>query len=308
MDFQKYQHIERWGRDEVAGIEISACHVFPKIDGTNGSVWLGYDGLVKCGSRNREILLENDKIIDDNHGFAKYILHSEETEGIRRLIERNPNLRLFGEWLIPHTLKTYVFEAWKKFYVFDVCIPDGDRFSYMPYEQYQPLLDNYKIPYIPCIAIVTNPTLPALITIMENNIFLIQNGEGYGEGIIVKNYKYRNRYGNQTWAKIVANEFKAKHNREMGPPTIESKQAIETKISEELTREVAWKVLVNITHGEIDLFSSKDIPQLLGTVWHTFINEEMWHVLKKYKNPTIDFKLLQRYVIARTKKLTPEVF
>ena len=39
MDFVKYQHVERLGVDEVDGIELGVCHVFPKIDGTNSSVW-----------------------------------------------------------------------------------------------------------------------------------------------------------------------------------------------------------------------------------------------------------------------------
>ena len=43
-DFIKYQHIERWGMDEVEGIEIGTCHVFPKLDGTNASVYLDNDG------------------------------------------------------------------------------------------------------------------------------------------------------------------------------------------------------------------------------------------------------------------------
>jgi hypothetical protein len=34
-DFVKYQHIERYGVDEVNGIDIGTCYIFPKIDGTN---------------------------------------------------------------------------------------------------------------------------------------------------------------------------------------------------------------------------------------------------------------------------------
>ena len=38
MKFRRYQHIERFGNDEVAGIEDGTCYVFPKIDGTN-AIW-----------------------------------------------------------------------------------------------------------------------------------------------------------------------------------------------------------------------------------------------------------------------------
>ena len=36
-------------------------------------------------------------------------------------LKANPTHRLFGEWLIPHRLRTYRDDAWKRFYVFDVC-------------------------------------------------------------------------------------------------------------------------------------------------------------------------------------------
>ncbi len=51
-EFRKYMHVERYGNDEVQGIEIGTCYIFPKLDGTNGSVWL-QDDQVCCGSRNR---------------------------------------------------------------------------------------------------------------------------------------------------------------------------------------------------------------------------------------------------------------
>ena len=51
--FVKYQHVERFGNLEVQNIELGQCYIFPKIDGTNASVWLE-DGDVKAGSRTRE--------------------------------------------------------------------------------------------------------------------------------------------------------------------------------------------------------------------------------------------------------------
>ena len=75
MEFQKYQHIERFGTDEVDGIELGECYVFPKIDGTNSSVWLE-DGQIKAGSRNRELTLEND-----NAGFYNSVINDERIKG-----------------------------------------------------------------------------------------------------------------------------------------------------------------------------------------------------------------------------------
>lgn len=54
--FKKYMHLERFGNDEVLGIELGECYVFPKLDGTNASLWVGEDGSVQAGSRNRRNL------------------------------------------------------------------------------------------------------------------------------------------------------------------------------------------------------------------------------------------------------------
>lgn len=57
--FRKYQHIERLNNSLNKSYLIGDCYVFPKIDGTNSSVWLE-NGKLKAGSRNRELSLDND--------------------------------------------------------------------------------------------------------------------------------------------------------------------------------------------------------------------------------------------------------
>jgi ATP-dependent RNA circularization protein (DNA/RNA ligase family) len=104
----------------------------------------------------------------------------------------NPSLRLYGEWLIPHTLKTYRGDAWRKFWVFDVFNDATD--SYLTYDTYQPLLDSYLVDYIPPLAKVKNGNLEHFIHVLERNNFFIQDGKGIGEGIVLKNYQYYNKY------------------------------------------------------------------------------------------------------------------
>ena len=41
MEFQKYMHVERLGKEEVEGITSGKCYVFPKLDGT-ASLYQGY--------------------------------------------------------------------------------------------------------------------------------------------------------------------------------------------------------------------------------------------------------------------------
>lgn len=194
MPFIKYQHIERFGTDEVENIGLGTCFVFPKIDGTNGSVWLDKNGQVCAGSRNRVLSLEAD-----NAGFLDAIIKDPRIIGY---LLRHPTHRLYGEWLVPHSLKTYRDDAWRKFYVFDVCNEE----TYIPYNEYVPLLDEFGIDYIPLLAEVHNGSREQFYSLLDKNQFLIKDGMGAGEGIVIKNYSYKNKYGRATWAKIVRSD------------------------------------------------------------------------------------------------------
>lgn len=300
MKFQKYQHVERYGTSEVDGIHIGECYVFPKIDGTNASVWLGDDGLVRAGSRNRELTPEND-----NAGFCAAIL---EDKNIARFLRDYPQYRLYGEWLVPHTLRSYRDDAWRKFYVFDVCDVMSDEFArYIPYDHYAPLLSEYGIEYIPPIKIIVNGSEANFIDCLDSNQYLIKDGCGLGEGVVIKNYSFINRYGRQTWAKIVRSEFKERHVKTMGAPEVEY-NPVEKQIAEKyITKALVQKEQSKIAQ-EQNGWSSRFIPRLLGQVYYCLITEETWNFLKDFKQPTVNFKQLNRFTIQQIKNICPEIF
>lgn len=303
--FKEYQHIERFSADETEGIELGTTHVFPKIDGTNASIWYGDDSSwnefkINCGSRSRIISIQND-----NQGFAKYVFAN-----IHKFVayfEKNPHHRLFAEFLVPHTLKTYRDSAWNKPYVFDVTVGNEESFEYLPYERYVPLLEEVGIDYIQLLATGKNIKYEQLIDLLEKNTFLIEDGRGVGEGIVIKNYDYRNKYGRQTWAKIVRTEFREEHVRAMGGSVIGGGIIEEELASKFCTDEFVKKEYAKIV-ADKGGWSSKYIPELLGRVYHEFVAENIWAMIKHKKNLVINFNVLQRMVIARIKQALPEVF
>lgn len=296
--FKKYQHLERFGTSEVEGIELGDCFIFYKIDGTNGSIWLE-NNEVKTGSRNRELSLDND-----NQGFYNEIIKDEK---IKSYLEKHPNHRLFGEWLVPHSLKTYRDDAWRKFYIFDVVLDKEETFEYLSFDIYEPLLKEFNLNYIPPICKVKNPTYETLINQLEKSgLFLVKDGQGKGEGIVIKNYDFYNKYGRQTWAKIVTNEFKEKHVETMGYTELKSALSIEEKILDKyVTESFIEKEFSKIA---IDGWSSKLIPKLLNTIFHELIKEEIWNILKEFKNPKIDFSRLYIMTISKVKLVKKEIF
>lgn len=300
MQFRKYQHVERFGTSEVEGVELGVCYVFPKIDGTNSQVYLDDSGELRAGSRNRELTLEND-----NAGFYNTIIKDER---VLNYLQKHPTHRLFGEWLVPHSLKTYRDDAWRKFYIFDVCIDDNEAgLEYIPYDIYQPLLEEFNLDYLAPLRAVKNGDYESFIRCLDQNIFLIQDGKGRGEGIVIKNYDFYNKYGRQTWAKIVTSEFKEKHHKAMGAPVSENKMIEEDIVEEYITTAFVEKEYAKIVNDN-DGWTSRLIPQLLSRVFYELINEEMWNTIKKFKKPTINFKTLNSLTINKIKQVKPEIF
>lgn len=293
--FSKYMHLERFGNDEVEGIDTGIVYAFPKLDGTNGQLWWDHSLGLKAGSRNRDLSTDND-----NAGFYNATL-----QDLRyfEFFHSFPNLRLYGEWLVPHTMKTYADDAWRKFYVFDVEV-DG---TLMRYDDYKPLLDGFKLDYLPPLAILKNPSYEQIQGVLERNVFLIKDGQGVGEGIVLKNYDWSNRFGRQVWAKVITNSFKEQHHKEMGAPIINGDLVEEKIVNEFVTEHLVDKVVAKITL-ENEGWSSKYIGQLLGVVWYDLIREEMWDILKKFNGPKIDFRLLQRLTIAKIKETRKDLF
>lgn len=297
--FKEYMHIERLGSDEVAGILHGECYVFPKIDGTNASVWRDDEGLC-AGSRTRKLTVD-----EDNAGFYSWVLDNA-AEFVPFLTDY-PQLRIYGEWLVPHTLKTYRKEAWRQFYIFDVY--DHHLECYLDYVEYSHILAGEGLPFpvIAPIEIVTNPTEEHLVGLLDRNTYLIEDGNGPGEGIVIKRYDYVNEWGRTTFAKMVRNEFKERNLEVFGTPTVKMTGDLEPQLAQEyVTRGRVSKALAKMR--DIGPVSRNRIPELFGRIWNDIITEETWGILKAYKNPTIDFNAFYRAVVEETKHNCPELF
>lgn len=293
-------HIEKFGSDEVQGIELGETVIFPKLDGTNASLWsINVNGemFIRGGSRHRELSISKDN--------AEFYNSCKDDPRYAAFFASFPHLRLYGEWLVPHTLKTYRDDAWNKFWIFDVY--NDSSGEYVDYEAYQPYLDEFFIDYVPPLARIKNGSYENFIHVLNSNNFFIKDGFGVGEGVVIKNYDFYNKFGRQVWAKIITSEFKEKHHREMGAPETE-KELVEEKVANKfVTLALCEKVKAKI---ELDNegWNSKLIPRLLETIYHDLIKEEMWDILKEEKNVTINFGTLRHFVTKRIKENLPEVF
>jgi RNA ligase-like protein len=314
--FRRYDHLERLGHQEVEGLLDGKTYVFPKLDGTNASIW--HDGReVRCGSRNRELTVESD-----NHGFAAWA-NSAHAEGLREFLRQNTDLVLYGEWLVPHTLKTYRDEAWRRFWVFDVF--DRQTGRYVAFDAYFEHL-HHRCDLLQPLCKIDHPSQAQLQAQVEANTYLVRDGAGVGEGVVVKRYDWVNRHGRQPWAKLVRNEFREANAREFRVPDLTSAFEVEAAIAEQfvtptLVGKTRTKVVADVANeAGIDLmdpnaqqrveaeFRHRVIPQLLGRVFHDLVVEESWAFLKAHDFPSVDFGRLRKMTITTTKKLAQDLF
>lgn len=293
--FKKYIHLERYSTDAVEDITLGTCYVFPKIDGTNASIW-NEDGQMQCGSRNRQLSAESD-----NAGFYAWATQQEK---LKQLILEFPNWIFYGEWLVPHSLKTYRDDCWRNFYIFDVVNEEG---KFLHYDVYSEILKAREIPYIPCYLSGKNLEYETLVKCTQENTYLLNPNSGCGEGIVIKRYDYVNRYGNTIWAKLITTIFKEVHISTMGGVVKDTTLVEEEIVKRFLTKHLVDKVVAKIREVKGE-FSARDIPQLLGQVYYELVTEELWNAIKEFKSPLIDFRTLNTFCIAHTKKHLPELF
>ena len=299
MNYKAYQHIEKIGKSEVDGILDGTCYITYKIDGTNACVWLGDDGELHYGSRNREITVDKD-----NAGFARYVSTSGELhDELKSLLEEHKGWVIYGEWLVPVSIKTYREDAKKKFYAFDVF--DGERLEYVNFDEWTKIIDDkyQAIGYIPLLAKLENPTIDDLKALLDRTgEYLVTQGKG--EGIVIKNYGNRNIYGRETWGKMLTEDFAAdKHDgRKANHEAKAGDNAVEYKVANLLTTEHIGKEWSKLLENKGTGWDDRYTFELMNRVFSEFIGDNMEIILKKFHNPTINFMALRRMCDAKVRE------
>lgn len=289
-----YQHIEKLDSDEVDGILNGTVYLFTKLDGTNAGVSFEDGKIVVC-SRKRDISIK-----DDNAGTCAYIMSNQKFSDF---FNEYPDLILYGEFLVKHTIRTYIDDAWRKFYVFDVYDKVEDK--YLTYEEYLPMLAKYGILYIPLIARLENPTEEEVMSYLSKTSFLQPSDDIPGEGLVIHAPGFVNKYGRTTWAKVVRAEYKARKKHRI---TISPTEDIEAQIINDFCTDAFVEKEIAKLYGKLGTFENSHIGRYIATIYHEFIVENAWDIVKKYKNPKIDFKIINSLCTDRIKSMMIKFF
>lgn len=292
--YKSFIHVLRLSRPECDGYLDGKIYVSVKMDGTNASIWYDSDdNAIHYGSRKREI-----NMFDDNAGFAAYCESSVDSgiEYLKQICRDNPNIIIYGEWLagiagrkFTGAIKNYLDGGFYVFAMYDCC---NDR--YLTHDEWIPMIESGYDKIMRPIAILDHPTEEQVDALLDKTNYNLPDS-AFGEGIVLYNYDFHDRYNHWQVAKIVRSEYLNGKKEKIKKPNISSTN-VEEDIAEfyitdaEIAKEQN-KIMLEL--GETAwVFDNKHIGRLIATVWHEFISDSLPTVIKKYKNPTIDFAKL----------------
>jgi ATP-dependent RNA circularization protein (DNA/RNA ligase family) len=305
-NYKSYLHVERLEKEECEGLlQNDIVYVTAKIDGTNACVWLGEDGQVHAGSRKRE-LNENK----DNADFYSWVQsNNNEAISLRQALADHPTWILYGEWMgfekFVGSIKTYDDCAKGHMYLFDVF--DTETLEYLPDHVWRIALTKYGLhPYmVELLATLSHPSYQDIVDVAEENKFLLTHAENKGEGVVCKAPGWKNKYGHTCYGKVVLDEFHQHKRQGRHRPQI-TREGVEHDIVEYFVTDAEMakakaKVCIDCNVDEFNVKSGKMIGMYLNYCWNDLL-EEIKMICKKYKNPIIDFKVLNAEVKNQARK------
>ena len=143
---------------------------------------------------------------------------------------------------------------------------------------------------------------------MKNNHYLVPEDK-IGEGIVIKNYDYKNKYGRTTWAKIMAEEFfdtksKLRMKNHDLKETNREKKIANIYITEPIVRKEFAKILNEYPEAS----RQEIIGRVLNAVYNNFIDEDLITAVKVNKNLVLNFSGLKAESNNIVKETIPELF
>jgi len=189
-EIKKYTDVVRLGHRSTVGVlnEGDYIEVTEKLDGANSSFKLNEENKVDGFSRNTPV----DEV-NTLRGYYGWV------QGIKPEL-LNPRYRYFGEWLVSHKIQ-YKQECYQKFYLFSVY--DDELQEYLSDDIMENEANRLGLNTVPILYKGQYISFEHLMSFVGKSDMAVN----FGEGIVVKNVKYRDKYGHQCFVKLVHEEF-----------------------------------------------------------------------------------------------------
>lgn len=197
MEQKKFMDVVRLGHKSTVDVLRAGDNIViqEKLDGANASFTMD-SGTLYAFSRNRQLDESNTL-----GGFYNFVLNTFDSR--KNLL--NDDYIYFGEWLNPHKVKYEGYE--KQFFLFDIY--SKSKQQYLDFKEVEHEAITLNINLIPVFYEGKYESFEQLESyIGQTKVNGKLGDKQLGEGIIVKNVSYRDRFGNQMFVKLVVDEFR----------------------------------------------------------------------------------------------------
>ena len=196
LNHKSYIDIQRLSAKFADGFEKGdLIYIQEKIDGANAS--FQYDestDTIMAFSRKQTLGLGNNL-----RGFWDWT-QTLDTALVHNVLGNG--LRIFCEWLVPHTVK-YPQDRYNKAYCYDVY--DMDKQIYLPQNEVKEIIDKLGLIYVPVFYVGEFISWEHCMSFVGKT----EMGGEYGEGIVIKNHTKLNNPNTKSpfYTKIVGDKF-----------------------------------------------------------------------------------------------------
>lgn len=266
---KKYQDIVRHGKNGTHHTILGDAKIViqEKLDGANASFKVD-NGKVLAFSRNTQLDESNNL-----RGFYEWTQTLDPDELLDGVI-------YFGEWLVKHKLD--YGENMKQFYLFDIFNTHTEEYvSFSMVEDESKRLDLNLVPVF-----YIGDTLP----FEEIEKYAGQSKLGnVGEGIVVKNYDFKNKFNSQVFTKIVTKDFQEKNGNNKPKEAKGIKDSLDQYLDTYMTKPRVEKIIHKMVDEQIlnEDYAIEDMGVILknagSRVFDDLVKEELDSLLKQLK-------------------------
>ena len=239
VNHKKFMDIERIKEGITDGFEAGDEIVIQeKIDGANAAIRYDFETDTIVAQSRKNIL----NISNNLRGFYEWTQTLDKELVASGLGE---DIVLFGEWLVPHTVK-YPDEKYNQFYVYDAYNIKSEK--YLPQCTVEAIADVLNLNYIPVFYSGEFQSWEHCYSFVGKT----EMGGEYGEGIVIKNQTKLNDKNSRTpyYLKIVGEKFQEVHkdhkkviNPEKLKANEENKALCETIVTEARVTKILHKLV-----------------------------------------------------------------
>lgn len=295
-EIKKYTDIIRYGKSRTEDVlnKGDIISITEKIDGANASFRIDNTNElgVSCYSRNKPLDEYNTL-----QGFYNWVLNN--VIPIKNKLKEN--YIYFGEWLVQHKVK-YKNEAMKRFWLFSIY--DIEKEEYVSDVIVLSEAERLNLDHVPYFYLGEFVSFNHLMNFVGKSDLTLEPNEG--EGIVVKNINYKDKFGNQCFVKLVSDKFR-EVKAQKAPKNPNKNEAEKELVMSVLTKPRIEKMLYKLVdEGELkEDFTIEDmgiILRALGGRLYEDIMKEEGDLFKNYEESVI-----KRLVGKNTPNLVKEI-